>query len=87
MLGKKFERPPILNDGWTGWCLSVTPATAGSIYRGIMTQAGLDIKQDSIPKIPITKKAGRVAQVVEHLPSRCEALSSNPPYHKQQTNR
>jgi hypothetical protein len=26
----------------------------------------------------IQKKAGRVDQVVEHLPSKCEALSSNP---------
>jgi hypothetical protein len=32
---------------------------------------------DTISKIPNTKE-GRVAQVVEYLPSKCEALSSNP---------
>jgi hypothetical protein len=26
----------------------------------------------------MNREAGRVAQVVEHLPSKCEALSSNP---------
>jgi hypothetical protein len=29
-------------------------------------------------KYPTQKRAGGVAQVVEHLPSKCEALSSNP---------
>jgi hypothetical protein len=29
-------------------------------------------------KIPNTKKAGRMAQAVEHLSSKCEAQSSNP---------
>jgi hypothetical protein len=30
---------------------------------------------DPISKTPITKKADRAAQVVVHLPSKCEALS------------
>jgi hypothetical protein len=34
--------------------------------------------QDPISKIPSTKKAGRVAQVVKHLSSKHEDLSSNP---------
>jgi hypothetical protein len=29
-------------------------------------------------KYPTQKRTGRVAQVVEHLPSKCEVLSSNP---------
>jgi hypothetical protein len=33
--------------------------------------------QDTVSKIPNTKRADRVAQVVEYLPSKCEALSSN----------
>jgi hypothetical protein len=35
---------------------------------------------DPISKIPSTKqnRAGTVAQVVEHLPTKCKALSSNP---------
>jgi hypothetical protein len=31
-----------------------------------------------LKKYPTQKRAGRVAQVVEHLPSNCEAPSSNP---------
>jgi hypothetical protein len=34
--------------------------------------------QDPISKIARVKRTGRVAQVVEHLPSKCEALNSNP---------
>jgi hypothetical protein len=33
--------------------------------------------QDPILKTPNTKKDGGVVQVVEHLPSKCEALSSH----------
>jgi hypothetical protein len=41
----------------------------------IAVQASLDIKGDLIPK---TIWAGGVAQVVEHLPIKHKALSSNP---------
>jgi hypothetical protein len=34
--------------------------------------------QDLIPKITKAKRAGGVAQVVAHLPTNLEALSSNP---------
>jgi hypothetical protein len=34
--------------------------------------------RNPILKYPIQKMAGTVTQVVEHLPSKCEALSSNP---------
>jgi hypothetical protein len=30
-------------------------------------------------KYPTQKRAGKVAQVVEHLSSKCETLNSNPP--------
>jgi hypothetical protein len=33
--------------------------------------------RDPISKIPNTKQTGEVAQVVKHLPSKSEALSSN----------
>jgi hypothetical protein len=36
------------------------------------------INQDTISKITGAKRAGGVAQVVECLPSKWEALSSNP---------
>jgi hypothetical protein len=42
-----------------------------------MVQEGPGIKGDPISKITKAKKAGRVAQVVECLPCKCKALSSN----------
>jgi hypothetical protein len=42
-------------------------------------QASLGRKQDPISKIIRKKKKARdVAQAIEHLPSKCEVLSSNP---------
>jgi hypothetical protein len=41
-----------------------------------MNQTIPGIKQDSISKITKAKRAGDVAQVVEHLPSKGKALSS-----------
>jgi hypothetical protein len=41
-----------------------------------MVQTGLGIKQDPLLKITYTKRVGRVAQVVKHLPSKHEVLSS-----------
>jgi hypothetical protein len=46
-----------------------------SVNSRIAVQASLDIKGDLIPK---TIWAGGVAQVVEHLPIKHKALSSNP---------
>jgi hypothetical protein len=40
--------------------------------------------QDPISKITRAKWTGDVAQAVEHLPSNCEALSSNPSAAKKQ---
>jgi hypothetical protein len=44
----------------------------------IMVQTSLGKKRDPISKITRAKRAGGVAQVVEPLPSKCKALSSNP---------
>jgi hypothetical protein len=41
----------------------------------MVTQAKM---QDSIPKITKAKRAGGMTQVVEHLPSKHKAPSSNP---------
>jgi hypothetical protein len=43
-----------------------------------MVQVSLGKKQDPISKITRAKKAGGVAQAVEHLPSKCKTLSSKP---------
>jgi hypothetical protein len=42
-----------------------------------VVQASLGKKQDPISKITRANRAGGVAQVEEHLPSKSEALSSN----------
>jgi hypothetical protein len=58
-----------------GACLS-SQATQGNTNR-ILVQASLGIKWDLISKIAAGKKAGKVAQVVEHLPSKHKVLSLN----------
>jgi hypothetical protein len=42
-----------------------------------MIQTGVGTKEDTISKITRAKRAGGMAQVVECLLSKCEALSSN----------
>jgi hypothetical protein len=49
-----------------------------SINRRIKVQAGLGKKRDPSSKITRAKRAGSMAQVVALLPTRCEALDSNP---------
>jgi hypothetical protein len=41
-------------------------------------QASLGKNQDPISKITRAKSAGGITQAVQHLPKKCEALSSNP---------
>jgi hypothetical protein len=47
----------------------VIPAMVGSRKWGTIVQDGLSKKQDSTSNI--TRAAGGVAQVVEHLPGKC----------------
>jgi hypothetical protein len=56
-------------------CILVIPAMVGSINSRIMVHAGLDKKQEPITKITRGKRAGDVAQAIEYMPSRGEALS------------
>jgi hypothetical protein len=49
-----------------------------STNKRIMDQVSLGIKPDPTSKTTSTKRAGRVAQVVGHLPSKHKALSLNP---------
>jgi hypothetical protein len=55
-------------------------ATQEAEVRRIRVQGQLCKKGDPISKISNThkKRTDRVVQVVEHLSSKCEALSSNP---------
>jgi hypothetical protein len=43
-----------------------------------MVHAGLGKKQNYISKIPRAKRAGGIAQKVEHLCYKCKVLKSNP---------
>jgi hypothetical protein len=43
----------------------------------VQSQSWQVAQAEPILKIPTQKKAGGVGQVVEHLPSKCETLSSN----------
>jgi hypothetical protein len=58
--------------------------TVGSINRKMTIKVCLGIKRDPLSKINKAKRAGGVAQVVEHLPHNCEALNSNPNTHSPQ---
>jgi hypothetical protein len=50
----------------------------GNINSRIAVHSSLGIKGDPISKITNAKRAGGVAQRVEHLPSKHKALSSTP---------
>jgi hypothetical protein len=54
------------------WLMPIILATWEAEIR-IVVRGQLSKNQAPIPKIPNTKRAGRVAQVVEHLPSNHEA--------------
>jgi hypothetical protein len=55
--------------------------------RRIMVQVCPGKKQDPIPKTTRAKRAGRMAQMVECLPSKREALNSNPSTTKTKQNK
>jgi hypothetical protein len=50
----------------------------GSVNRRTVVQAGQGINVRPISKITKVKRAGNMAEVIEQLPSKHEALSSNP---------
>jgi hypothetical protein len=50
----------------------------GSSHQKIVVQVGLHITLNPISKATNAKRAGGIAQVVEHLPTKHKALSSTP---------
>jgi hypothetical protein len=66
--------------GQCQWLTLVILATQETKIRRITVQSQLReiICETPSQKYPTQKRAGKVAQVVEHLPSKCEALSSDP---------
>jgi hypothetical protein len=59
---------------------------AGSINREIIVQEGLGKKWDLISKVSTAKRAGGIAQVVEHLPDKWSP-QFKPQYHKEKNYR
>jgi metal-responsive CopG/Arc/MetJ family transcriptional regulator len=43
----------------------------------VLGQPGQIVRETLSQKRPTQKRAGRVVQMIEHLPSKCEAQSSN----------
>jgi hypothetical protein len=76
--GDKVRETPISTNGWAQGFMPVIPALQRIINRIIWIKASLGIKPDPISKITNRKRAGRVVQVVECLPSKHQALSSTP---------
>jgi hypothetical protein len=56
--------------------MPVIPATTKYKWE-LVIESHLSKKRDSISKITRAKTSRSMAQVVQHLPSRCEALNSN----------
>jgi hypothetical protein len=50
--------------------MPVIPAIQGNTTRRNVVRAGPGIKQDMVSEKANTKRAGKVAQVIKHLPSR-----------------
>jgi hypothetical protein len=61
------------------WLMPITRATRKREIRRIMVwgQPGHIFRKTLSWKYPTQKRAGRVAQVIKHLPNKCKALSSN----------
>jgi hypothetical protein len=72
----KSSWDPISSNSWEWGCAPAIPATRGSTKRRNAVQACPGIKWDQTAKITKTKRAERVAQMVQHLHSKSEALSS-----------
>jgi hypothetical protein len=68
------------------WLMAVILATHETQIRRIIVQSqpGEIVHKTLSQKYATPKKAGGVAYVVEHLPSKCEAMSSNPSIIKKQ---
>jgi hypothetical protein len=65
---------------WTQWLTPVIPATQEVEVRriAVRNQLGKIVHETLSWKYSTSNRAGRVAQVVEHMPSKSKALSSNP---------
>jgi hypothetical protein len=70
----KNSGDPILTNGWVQWHVPVLPARWRNTKRRITIQVSPSIKWDPISKITNTQRVEGMAQVVECLPRKHEAL-------------
>jgi hypothetical protein len=71
-----------MNKSWAWWNTPVISLTAGNLNRKITVHAVLSKKHDPISKIASAKRVEGLTQLVEYLPHKLEALSSNPALQK-----
>jgi hypothetical protein len=77
-VGQKLLRSPSQQENSEMWWHTPVIAMEGDLKQEGQVQVSLGKKRDPISKIPRAKRAGGVAQVVQHLCSKCEALSLSP---------
>jgi hypothetical protein len=76
---KKFGRPHLNEKKAVCGSMSLSFQQWQKVEnRRLAVQAGLDYNQHLISKITRVKRASGKVREVEHVPSKCEALSSNP---------
>jgi hypothetical protein len=78
-LGKKVSEAPIATSKLVMVVLIYDLSYAGGIGRRIVVSGCSRQKHQTLSeKITKAKRDGGMTQVIEHLPSTCKALSSNP---------
>jgi hypothetical protein len=76
----KKKTKPKQNIAGYQWLTSIIPATQEAALRriAVRSQPRQIVHKTLAQKYLIQNRAGGVAQVVEHLPSKCKTLSSSP---------
>jgi hypothetical protein len=75
---QKVRKTPSQPISWGWWRILVIPATQETEVGGLQSKVAWAKTQDPVQKTTKTKRAGGVAQMVEHLPSNRVPLSLNP---------
>jgi hypothetical protein len=90
-MGKIFSPPNIRTqkDAGCWWHMPVILAVQETEIRriAIQSQPGVIVRETLTRKYTTQKRTGRVAQVIQCLSSKPEALSSKPQYHQKKNNK
>jgi hypothetical protein len=77
-LEQKVCEAPSQLISWVWWYVPLFPVIWEVEIEGTLSRSAWAKTKDSIRKITKQKRTGGMIQVVECMPSKCEALSSNP---------